>query len=162
LRWDPERRLKPDEAMQHEFITGVRKNTQQRRPFNAPQNASSPAKRMPPPPTTQGRVRPLPEPPVTSFRNGTAASANRNVSNSNSPSKPAGPQRRHSNVQGLAVGTAGTKRAANGAPLPASSGSGLPRVAQRSVSDKPDMASAAAIASLVSYNIRSAMMMSRC
>ena len=24
LRWDPDRRLKPDEAMRHEFITGVR------------------------------------------------------------------------------------------------------------------------------------------
>jgi dual specificity tyrosine-phosphorylation-regulated kinase 2/3/4 len=151
LRWDPERRLKPDEAMQHEFITGVRKTTQQRRPFNAPP-ASSPAKRMPPPQSTQARVRPLPEPPAPSFRDGTAASGQRNVSNSNSPVKAA-PPRRHSTVQGLAPGgAAGIKRAANGAPLNAASGSGLPRAAQRSVSGKPDLASAAAIASLVSPN----------
>ncbi|KAF1833417.1 hypothetical protein BDW02DRAFT_631269 [Decorospora gaudefroyi] len=150
LRWDPERRLKPDEAMQHEFITGIRKHTQQRRPFNGSTGVSSPAKRMPPPQTTQARVRPLPEPPATSFRNGTAVSGQRDVSNSNSPVKSAAPQRRHSTVQGLANGTAGTKRAANGAPLTATSGSGLPRAAQRSVSGKPDLASAAAVASLKS------------
>ncbi|KAI4660057.1 uncharacterized protein J4E79_005859 [Alternaria viburni] len=150
LRWDPERRMKPDEAMQHEFITGVRKTNQQRRPFNAPSGTSSPAKRMPPPQSAQPRVRPLPEPPVSSFRNGTAASGQRQVSNSNSPVKTSAPARRHSTVQGLAPGTAGTKRAANGAPLNGAGGSGLPRAAQRSVSGKPDLASAAAIASLVS------------
>ncbi|KAL7778171.1 hypothetical protein CFE70_004847 [Pyrenophora teres f. teres 0-1] len=147
LRWDPERRMKPDEAMQHEFITGVRKTSQPRRPFNSSTGVSSPAKRMPAAPTSQPRVRPLPEPPATSFRNATAASGQREVATSNSPVKGSAPQRRHSNVQGNLVGT---KRAANGAPLNTASGSGLPRVAQRSVSGKPDLASAAAIASLVS------------
>lgn len=150
LRWDPERRMKPDEAMQHEFITGIRKATQQRRPFNAPSSVSSPAKRMPATQSTQARTRPLPEPPATSFRNGTAASGQREVSNSNSPVKSSAPQRRHSNVQGLSTATAGTKRAANGALLNPPGGSGLPRAAQRSVSGKPDLASAAAIASLKS------------
>jgi len=147
LRWDPERRMKPDEAMQHEFITGVRKTSQQRRPFTGSAGVSSPAKRMPAPPTAQPRVRPLPEPPATSFRNATAASGQREVAISNSPVKGNAPQRRHSNVQG---NTVGTKRAANGAPLNTTGGSGLPRVAQRSVSGKPDLASAAAIASLKS------------
>ncbi|PZD31840.1 SPS1, serine threonine protein kinase [Pyrenophora tritici-repentis] len=147
LRWDPERRMKPDEAMQHEFITGVRKTSQPRRTFNGSTGVSSPAKRVPAAPTSQPRVRPLPEPPATSFRNATAASGQREVATSNSPSKGSAPQRRHSNVQGNLVGT---KRAANGAPLNTAGGSGLPRVAQRSVSGKPDLASAAAIASLKS------------
>ena len=154
LRWDPERRMKPDEAMQHEFITGVRKTSQQqRRPFNGPSGISSPAKRMPPPQSAQPRVRPLPEPPVSSFSRGTAASGQRQVSSGTSPVKTSAPARRHSTVQGLAPGAAGTKRAANGAPLNATSGSGLPRAAQRSVSGKPDLASAAAIASLVSRKL---------
>lgn len=150
LRWDPERRMKPDEAMQHEFITGVRKAPQQRRPYNAPTSVSSPAKRATAPLSSQQRVRPLPEPPAPNFRNGTAASAQRDVSNSHSPVKASAPQRRHSTNQGLAPGGSGTKRAANGAPLNGPSASGLPRAAQRSVSGKPDLASAAAIASLVS------------
>ncbi|EOA90464.1 uncharacterized protein SETTUDRAFT_103138 [Exserohilum turcica Et28A] len=150
LRWDPERRMKPDEAMQHEFITGIRKPPQQRRTYNAPTNVSSPAKRVPAPQATQPRARPLPEPPAPSFRNGTAASAQREVSNSQSPVKASAPHRRHSTTQGVTSGGSGTKRAANGAPLNTNSGSGLPRAAQRSVSGKPDLASAAAIASLVS------------
>lgn len=148
LRWDPERRIKPDEAMQHAFITGIRPTARQRQQFNGTAGTSSPVKRLPSSSQTpQARVRPLPEPPATSFKNGTAVSSSREVSTSSSPIKGTGPQRRHSTVQGGAVG-AGVKRAANGAPLNASSS--LPRVAQRSVSGKPDLASAAAIASLSS------------
>ncbi|KAI9882515.1 MAG: hypothetical protein M1823_005734 [Watsoniomyces obsoletus] len=43
LRWDPERRLKPDEAMQHDFITG--KRTPRGRNYNGSQS------QMPPPPS---------------------------------------------------------------------------------------------------------------
>jgi dual specificity tyrosine-phosphorylation-regulated kinase 2/3/4 len=144
LRWDPDRRMKPDEAMQHEFLTGIRKSTRSARPPMASNpSVSSPAKRLPSQ-TPQARVRPLPEPPATSFRNGTVA--NREVSTSSSPVKAPAPQRRHSTVQGGVPGPAGVKRAVNGAPVSASSS--LPRVAQRSVSGKPDFASAAAIASL--------------
>jgi dual specificity tyrosine-phosphorylation-regulated kinase 2/3/4 len=151
LRWDPERRMKPDEAMQHAFITGVRQTGRARQPLNGTSNMASPIKRMAPSQTPQSRVRPLPEPPATSFKNGAAVNTNRQVSNSNSPVKGSAPQRRHSTVQGGPpgpAGPAGVKRAVNGAPLATSSG--LPRVAQRSVSDKPDLASAAAIASLSS------------
>ncbi|CAI6332841.1 unnamed protein product [Periconia digitata] len=141
LRWDPERRMKPDEAMLHEFITGVKRGARPRPQMNIA-NTSSPVKRVPPSQTPSSRVRPLPEPPTTSFKNGTAVNSSREVSGS-SPVKTA--PRRHSTVQG---GPAGVKRTANGAPL--NPGSSLPRVAQRSVSGRPDLASAAAVASLVS------------
>ncbi|KAH7380315.1 hypothetical protein DE146DRAFT_761048 [Phaeosphaeria sp. MPI-PUGE-AT-0046c] len=148
LRWDPERRMKPDEAMQHAFITGIRPTARTRQPLNGTSNVSSPIKRLAPSQTPQSRVRPLPEPPATSFKNGAAVNTNREVSSSNSPVKGPVPQRRHSTVQGGPPGPAGVKRAVNGAPL--STTSSLPRVAQRSVSGKPDLASAAAIASLSS------------
>jgi dual specificity tyrosine-phosphorylation-regulated kinase 2/3/4 len=150
LRWDPERRMKPDEAMQHSFITGIRQTARTRQPLNGTANVSSPIKRLAPSQTPQSRVRPLPEPPATSFKNGAAVNTNREVSSSNSPVKGPAPQRRHSTVQGGPPGPAGVKRAVNGAPL----NSGLPRVAQRSVSGKPDLASAAAIASLSSSTRR--------
>jgi dual specificity tyrosine-phosphorylation-regulated kinase 2/3/4 len=150
LRWDPERRMKPDEAMLHEFITGARRNIRQRPPVNGTTGTASPVKRAPPAQTPQARVRPLPEPPATSFKSGTAINPSRErvPSTSNSPIKSA-PPRRHSTVNGPpGPGGAGVKRAANGAPLNVASS--LPRAAQRSVSGKPDLASAAAIASLVS------------
>lgn len=147
LRWDPERRMKPDEAMHHAFITGIRQNARPRQPLNGASSVSSPVKRLPSSSQTpQSRVRPLPEPPATSFKNGAAVNTNREVSTSSSPVKGPAPQRRHSTAQGGPPGPAGVKRAVNGAPLNASSG--LPRVSQRSVSGKPDLASAAAIASL--------------
>jgi dual specificity tyrosine-phosphorylation-regulated kinase 2/3/4 len=143
LRWDPDRRMKPDEAMTHEFITGIKRNVRSTR-LQLNGSVPSPAKRLPSAQTPQQRIRPLPEPPATSFKNGAAMPANRDVPSS-SPVK--GAPRRHSTVQG-APGNAGVKRTANGAPLNATSS--LPRAAQRSVSGKPDLASAAAIASLVS------------
>ncbi|KAF2652783.1 hypothetical protein K491DRAFT_718641 [Lophiostoma macrostomum CBS 122681] len=141
LRWDPERRMKPDEAMLHEFVTGVRKSSRVRPPLST--SVSSPVKRFPSAQTPQQRTRPLPEPPITTVKTATGAMSSRDVPNS-SPVK-AGP-RRHSTVQGASG--AGVKRTATGAPLNAASS--LPRVAQRSVSGKPDLASAAAIASLKS------------
>ena len=147
LRWDPERRMKPDEAMLHEFVTGVRKPARPRTQFSSSTGVASPVKRFasgPASQTAQQRTRPLPEPPVTSIKTGTGVNAGRDVPSS-SPVK--GGPRRHSTVQG-APSTTGVKRTANGAPLNAASS--LPRVAQRSVSGKPDLASAAAIASLKS------------
>ncbi|KAF2816836.1 kinase-like protein [Mytilinidion resinicola] len=143
LRWDPDRRMKPDEAMLHEFVTGTKRLVRPRAPTNGVSAVGSPVKRYNTVQTPQ-RTRPLPEPPATSFKNGMAVPATRDASSS-SPVK--GPPRRHSTVQGVQVG-AGVKRAANGAPLNASSS--LPRVTQRSASGKPDLASAAAIASLKS------------
>jgi len=146
LRWDPDRRMKPDEAMLHEFVTGVKRAARPRQNTNGTANTSSPMKRVVPSQTPSSRVRPLPEPPATSFKNGTAVASDRQVSGS-SPIKsgPSGP-RRQSTVPPV-VG-AGIKRTVNGAPAAATSS--LPRVAQRHASGKSDLASAAAVASLKS------------
>lgn len=169
LRWDPERRMKPDEAMHHEFITQIRRLHSTSMPPrsraaqpNGPSTAStagvSTTRRTNPQQTPQ-RPRPLPEPPATSFKNGTAVSSQQTrdvLSTSPVKTQPGtGPVRRHSTIHGANSGV-GVKRASNGAAIGAVAAServassGLPRVAQRSVSGKPDLASAAAIASLVS------------
>lgn len=182
LRWDPERRMKPEEAMHHEFITGLKRTMRARseapstsstgsRSLSAATLTTSPIKRHNTIQTPQrGGPRPLPEPPATSFRNGIAAATSRTEMPSapaqaglnGSPVKTGQPPhgRRHSSIAGLhsagGANTAGTKRTNIGAPISSSSGtsgigSGLPRVTGgRSVSGKPDLASAAAVASLVS------------
>ena len=160
LRWDPDRRLKPDEAVQHEFITG--KNTKATaRPRTAPsQQNSSPIKRYNSISQTPASTRPLPEPPATSFKNGTAVRtrdiANISTNNNQSPIKSAvtaaapkrlstmtGPQ---TNGNGV-----GVKRTLNGAAV---QGSTLPRVASTprnlGTSKAVDLGTAAAAASLVS------------
>jgi dual specificity tyrosine-phosphorylation-regulated kinase 2/3/4 len=161
LRWDPDRRLKPEEAMRHEFVTGQKRGAPPSRTRvmqgTGPTSAQSPIKRFntaqtPQRKTTEGS-RPLPEPPQTGFRHGSAVPPP-----STSPVKPMHPGagRRHST---FTAGQMGVKRASNGSAAGPSTGavgpggSNLPRVAQaagRSVSGKPDLASAAAIASLVS------------
>ncbi|KAF4544821.1 Cmgc dyrk dyrk2 protein kinase [Lasiodiplodia theobromae] len=159
LRWDPDRRLKPEDAMQHEFITGIKRPRGGPRPADAAARAAaSPIKRY----NTVGhqtpqRTRPLPEPPATSFKNGAAQSAR--APGNNSPAKTGPAPRRHSTVNGLAsnLGMKTRSSAQNQANGPNSNNnasaqqgqnSALPRVAQRSVSGKPDLASAAAVASL--------------
>ncbi|KAL1618465.1 serine/threonine protein kinase, CMGC, dual-specificity [Diplodia seriata] len=164
LRWDPDRRLKPEDAMQHEFITGIKRPRGGPRPANAAaQAASSPMKRYNTVAhQTPQRTRPLPEPPATSFKNGAAQSSGAaRVPGTGSPAKTGPAPRRHSTVNGMASGL-GMKRGSNGqnqggsnnnnnnASAPQGQNSALPRVAQRSVSGKPDLASAAAVASLVS------------
>lgn len=58
LRWDPDRRMKPEEAIRHEFITGQKTSVPV--PRSAPRE-SSPSKRI----NSLGSVpRPLPEPPA--------------------------------------------------------------------------------------------------
>ncbi|KAI9697817.1 MAG: hypothetical protein M1836_004493 [Candelina mexicana] len=139
LRWDPERRLKPEEAIRHEFVTGI-KGSARSRMQNAGSN--SPIKRVNTVQSAFGN-RPLPEPPSSSFKNG-AVVRGKEVPLSSSPNKTSIPKR-HSTVNGL-QSSIGVKRTSTGIAV----GSNLPRVAQRSASGKPDMASAAAIASLVS------------
>ncbi|CEL04694.1 Putative Dyrk [Aspergillus calidoustus] len=135
LRWDPARRLSPSEALRHEFMTG-HKLAPRTRPFGA----HSPGKRVNTlsTPTTG---RPLPEPPGTSFKNGTFVRS-REPSNS-SPIK-ASSGKRHSTVSGLPPSTP-AKRGTNTTTTP---GSALPRVSARSLSGKPDLATAAAATSL--------------
>jgi dual specificity tyrosine-phosphorylation-regulated kinase 2/3/4 len=163
LRWDPDRRLKPDEAMQHEFVTGIKRTAPARtrvaQQGNGPIATNSPVKRFntvhqTPRSRAQqqeggGGARPLPEPPTTSYRNGTAVPAP-----SASPVKGG---RRHSTFtagQNAAAASAAGKRNVTAVPAPSAAGSGLPRVAGgigagqgRNMSGKLDLASAAAAAS---------------
>ncbi|KAG4436762.1 hypothetical protein IFR05_007737 [Cadophora sp. M221] len=143
LRWDPDTRMKPEEAVRHEFLTGQKVSAPL--PRMAARN-ESPVKRTNTIATTpSGGNRPLPEPPATSFKNGTAVRS-RETSGA-SPSKNTVPPRRQSNVNGLASAT-GSKRTSTGASLVPGS-SGLPRVT-RSVSGKLEggMASAGASAAM--------------
>jgi len=190
LRWDPERRLKPDEAIRHEFITGVKSKGVGVRgrgqtaavAVTGPGSGHqpSPVKRFNAGQTPQrGGVReasasgrPLPEPPVTSFRHGNPVSSQQHrdvsmpvtrASASSSPVKGHVTGRRHSAINSAQTGSmSGVKRSSNGMAIAgaagASNNSALPRVAggagvgfggsHRSVSGKPDLASAAAVASL--------------
>lgn len=148
LRWDPDRRLKPDEAIQHEFFTGQKpKPAPRARP---PTATYSPLKRYNSIQTSSSAaaaVRPLPDPPAPSFKTATALRS-RDVTATASPSKPAlAAARRQSAVHGVvqSAAAAGVKRAANGAAVPGMTSSALPtKVTPR----RPDMAAAAAAVSL--------------
>ncbi|TVY50655.1 Dual specificity protein kinase pom1 [Lachnellula cervina] len=139
LKWDPEKRMRPDEAVRHEFITGKKITT-------APVSRSttrneSPIKRAHTTTTPANTNRPLPEPPTTSFKNGnpirTAASPIKNAMNTS---------RRASNIGSVNSVGIGSKRTSTGGPV--AGGSGLPRVMTRSVSK--DLASAGATAAMSS------------
>ncbi|KAI1126356.1 hypothetical protein F5Y10DRAFT_214781 [Nemania abortiva] len=136
LRWDPDRRLKPEEAIRHEFITGHKTTV----PISRTRE-SSPMKRH----NTISTPRPLPEPPAASKNN--AVFRPRDISNV-SPQKPASGPRRVSGINSTATtGGVGVKRTSTGNG-PVSSGSignsNLPRVAGRTASGKQDLASAGA------------------
>ncbi|TLD27849.1 Transcriptional activator protein [Venturia nashicola] len=156
LRWDPERRLKPDEAMQHEFVTGLKRQPVSRaRMMQGNGSTQTPAKRFPiqtpQRKVTQEGSRPLPEPPAMTMRHASVGPPP-----SSSPIK--GPGRRHSTFSAGQNGIVGPRTAAQrtvtaGSGIGTSTviGSNLPRAAPgagRSVSGRPDMASAAASASL--------------
>ena len=152
LRWDPDRRLKPDEAIHHEFIAGKSSKAAAGRPRTAPSNpTASPIKRYNSISQTPAGARPLPEPPVTSFKNGTAVRTREMTTASQSPSKAAatavGPKR-HSTMTGMQPNSnaGGIKRTLNGVVV---QGSALPRVTSTPKVGK-DLAAAAAAASLVS------------
>ena len=154
LRWDPDRRLKPEEALNHDFVTGGKKTSRIRQPINGLQGNTSPVKRTNST-HTPSRARPLPEPPVTSFKSGVGIGNGMNggvgLGGSRIPSNsPIKAGRRHSTVDGLPTTGLGMKKLGSGIAI-GSNNSNLPRAAPRSVSGKPDMASAAALASVVSH-----------
>jgi dual specificity tyrosine-phosphorylation-regulated kinase 2/3/4 len=127
LRWDPARRLSPHDALKHEFLTGIK----------APRRmyaTNSPSKRG-----ATSAARPLPDPPGATLKSGFIRS--RDVSG-NSPVKGSG--KRHSTVNGPPSSPG--KRGSNNSTV----GSALPRVSARSISGRPDLATAAAATSLVS------------
>ena len=147
LRWDPDRRLKPDDAIHHEFITGIKpsgtRNLRSLPPSSTSIN-SSPIKRYNSINTPVSSTRPLPEPPTTTIKGGTSVRA-RETHNSGSPVKPA--PKRHSTINGI-QSSAVYKRAPNGTVL--APVSALPRLGgsgtSRNASGKLDLAAAAAAA----------------
>ncbi|KAI9793459.1 MAG: hypothetical protein M1833_000745 [Piccolia ochrophora] len=138
LRWDPERRLKPDEALRHEFIMGTKLITRSR----ARQTGLESSVKRVSTAQTHATSRPLPEPPVTSLKVGATAKS-REVPTS-SPSKGS-VVKRHSTINGIQPAI-GVKRSSTGAAI----GSNLPRVAPRSASTKSELATAAAAAATIS------------
>lgn len=158
LRWDPDKRMKPDEAMHHEFITG-RKASRARSGNYASSTAASDSRER----RYTAYSRPLPDPPghkksytnsSTTSTSTTASTANHTTSHttSGSPMKQMASNNNgggsstsnHAYRRGTNTSTAGTsnKRNSIGATL----GSALPRVAgatigQRSVSGKPSFSS---------------------
>ena len=140
LRWDPDRRLKPDEAAQHEFITGIKAPPPAKsiRSITQPHLVnSSPIKRI-----NSTSTRPLPNVPDTTLGAGRQSLAGPGRVREISPAKAMAPKR-HSTVGGV-IGTnpALKRQTTGGHPAP---GSGLPRLGMtRQVSGKQDMASAAA------------------
>ena len=169
LRWDPDRRLKPDEAVQHEFITGKSAKNSSRARATVANPTSSPIKRYNSISQTAASIRPLPEPPNATARTAIGVKTRDIPTNSQSPSKstalPAGPKRYstmtamqpNTTINGSSTGagtSTGVKRSANGAAV---QGSALPRVtsAPRSIGNakNTDLAAAAAIASLVRIDL---------
>ncbi|KAA8912019.1 hypothetical protein FN846DRAFT_773582 [Sphaerosporella brunnea] len=119
LRWDPEKRMRPEEAMNHEFITGRKPPAQNRsRSGNyASATASSDTRRY------TAYSRPLPDPPVTVKKPTLASSLNI----ANSPMKLATGTpitTRNPTVKAPTLASA-SKRNSTGATI----GSTLPRVA---------------------------------
>jgi len=132
LRWDPARRLTPHDALKHEFITGIKSQARPR--MYAATN--SPSKRG-----TPSSGRPLPEPP--SLKAG-PFSRTREPSGTSPVKGSSG--KRHSTVSGITPSSP-AKRGSNTSTI---SGTALPRASARSISGKPDLATAAAATSLVS------------
>ena len=144
LRWDPDRRIKANDAVNHSFITNApfhqrpvvqeeaRRAAKTRptvaMPVNGAQAISSPVKRVG---QSQGnyftqtvgttpakdRVRPPPETPQTAVRhNAQAVTSNSHIVHGSPAKSAANPNRRHSTITTAgAAAMAGTKRASNGA-----------------------------------------------
>ncbi|CAG7960172.1 unnamed protein product [Penicillium olsonii] len=125
LRWDPARRISPHDALKHEFLTGIKA------PRPRIHGTNSPSKRG-----ASSSSRPLPDPPGATLKSGFSR---RDVSGT-SPVKSG---KRHSTINGP-PSSPGKRGSSN----VTTSGSALPRVSARSISGKPDLATAAAATSL--------------
>lgn len=136
LRWDPDRRMKPDEAVRHEFLTGHKSLAPTARSAASANN--SPMKRYNSIATPSAGVRPLPEPPGSAFKTG---------ARTRDPSPGKGMTSRRQSALNALNPITSSKRVSVG-PAATSSTSGLPRVAARSVSARQDLASAGATAAM--------------
>ena len=152
LRWDPDRRIKPDEAIRHEFITGMK--TSMPLPRSSIRD-SSPPKRI----SSTAGPRPLPEPPAT-LKSSTSLRPRDATSISGASPLKAGAGISSRRVSGVTVSTGSTalgatKRTSGSTAggLASSSGphgtSSLPRAAIRNVSGKQDIAAAGANAAMI-------------
>jgi dual specificity tyrosine-phosphorylation-regulated kinase 2/3/4 len=137
LRWDPDRRMRPDQAITHEFVTGIKQRGQQNigpngRPVprgtyasatsssgTGPSSTASPAKRFntqqsaaTPQRTREASAsrRPLPEPPNAPFR----APASTHGSPIKGMISGGGGPKRHSTISGAPSGTAVALMPGNG------------------------------------------------
>lgn len=149
LRWDPDRRMKPEEAIRHEFITGQKTSVPVPRAANV--RDQSPIKRH----NTISTPRPLPEPPAaaTSMKVSSSVRPTKETSTvlgmSSSPLKAGTAAAAHARRASGAIGP--PKRTSTGtSSITGGLNSGLPRAAGRSVSGKPDLASAGATAAMAS------------
>ncbi|OAA58260.1 Protein kinase-like domain protein [Cordyceps fumosorosea ARSEF 2679] len=133
LRWDPDRRLKPEDAVHHEFITGQKMPPAPRMPTRE----SSPVKRN----NTITMSRPLPDPPKTLGMMRTVPSPIKGAVALNAAS------RRASGATGATAASL-SRRTSAGPGSVTSSSSGLPRITARSTSGKPDLAAAGASAAM--------------
>ncbi|EPS43312.1 hypothetical protein H072_2723 [Dactylellina haptotyla CBS 200.50] len=128
LRWDPEKRIKPEGAISHEFITG--KKLQKSRTDLV---LESPGKRLPYSP------RPLPELPIPQLHQGHLGTSTRNTELKgtgigNFPSSTKTVTKRHSLVGPSLTGIGNSKRISNVNTLTTPSTSNLPRVTGRTAS----------------------------
>lgn len=138
LRWDPDRRMKPDEAIRHEFITGQKPTTTLPR-MSA--REASPVKRHN---TISNGPRPLPEPPASNPSKTSMAS----MRGGPSPHKAvSGASRR---ISGATAPTAAStnRRTSIGTGNISTGPSGLPRAAGRTASGKQDIATLGATAAM--------------
>lgn len=146
LRWDPDKRLRPDDALHHDFITGRKSSTRSR--GNTGSQPDSNMKRFTSTHYSLSGSRPLPDPPASSKVTAKATGPHHHASGSpvkgygtlsNSVGSGSGMVtgsggshhvKRHSTVSSIA--SSGTKRSSAGV----NAGSSLPRVAARSTSGK--------------------------
>jgi dual specificity tyrosine-phosphorylation-regulated kinase 2/3/4 len=168
LRWDPDRRMKPDEAIRHEFITGQKTSVPV--PRTAVVRDGSPVKRHN---STVSAPRPLPEPPGGPLKSHGSLRPGRDTSSmSISPLKPGAISSIASSRRASGMTTSGTNHNNAGSSLvipgqmkrtstgtgtsftPTSVVSGLPRAAGRSVSAKQDLAAAGAAVAMNSMSRR--------
>ncbi|KAG0131672.1 hypothetical protein HOY82DRAFT_331171 [Tuber indicum] len=137
LRWDPDKRMKPDEAMHHDFITG--RKTLSRPRTAGPLSSDPPMKRHPAPPGPSTSYsasisRPLPDPPAISTQKtrlgpSLVATSQHSSSQRSSPLKGYGAIKRNPSGSSMT----GVKRNSMGATVGAGAnavGSSLPRAAR--------------------------------
>ncbi|TLD06527.1 uncharacterized protein PgNI_08545 [Pyricularia grisea] len=136
LRWDPDRRMKPEEAIRHEFISGIKASAPLPR---LTARDGSPIKRH----NTISTPRPLPEPP-----GGAGVKTGSNFARASPQKMITAGSRRTSNMSTASTVSAATKRVSTGTGTLMMGSSNLPRAAGRSASAKQDLAAAGATAAM--------------